>query len=200
MLNIGVESFVWGTVCSGRVSEACQGQFGVFSGQCELTKSAVQGATGQEAFDGLRDEAAHDALSLDVDSGVDFGPFVELDDVVGDVHLQVRPNGGQPQGLIARLVDLDVERQLLAAQHARDASPAAGGQAIRAKPLDLERDRGPARDRARPGQDVHDLLRLRTNCCVGCPCHVCIVGVQRCAGIGTQADLHSSFWTIPGPP
>src|SRR3954454_17212985 len=68
-------------------------------------------------------------------------------------------------------MELHVERELLAGAHARAASLAAGGEAIGRQTLDLERDRSPAGDRARPGEDFHDLTRMRGNCGFGCPCH-----------------------------
>src|SRR4051794_8366676 len=107
MLNIGVESFVCGgrlMLWSGRECEACRLRARVLSGQRDLAKGAVQSTARQEALNGLRDEAAHDALSLDVDRGMDLRVLVVGEDVVGDVHLDERPDCGQPQRAVARLV------------------------------------------------------------------------------------------------
>src|SRR5690348_11210243 len=145
MLNMGVESFVWGTVCSGGLGQTGNTNLMVLSGQCKLAEGAVQCTARQEALNGLGDEAAHNALSLYVDRGLDPGEVVQRVDVVGDVHLDEGPDGGQPQGPVARLVDLDVEREFLAGEHARDASAAAGLEAIGLQTLDLKRDGGPSR-------------------------------------------------------
>ena len=136
-----------------------------------MAQGCIERAAGQEAIDRSCNEAAHDAFALDVDLGVDLGPAVELADVVVHVHLDERADGGEAQGLGARLVNLDVERQVLAGEFARDASLAAGLEAIGVKTLDLERNRGPGGDGAGAGQDFHDLLCVGANSCVGCPCH-----------------------------
>src|SRR3954454_16230008 len=110
--------------------QASQGQFRVLGGLSQLAQDCIERAAGQEAIDRSCNEAAHDAFALDVDLGVDLGPAVELADVVVHVHLDERADGGEAQRLGARLVNLDVERQVLAGELARDASLAAGLEAI----------------------------------------------------------------------